>query len=246
LGKPALSLVSKTTPSLPADGVPLRLHLGCGLTHHEGWLNCDYIDTEFAECVFNVEQKPWPFPDNSVHEIYASHMLEHLHDFQTFFDEAWRVLHPNASLMLRLPHGHHRAAWWDVEHIRPWFPESFAYLQPGYAETIRNPQHAERTVLFGIETVDQRVDGKFAPILRWRLGRKWLLPWINHLNDALNELHAFLFAIKDAETARAYRARNNAASVPSRYVMYQHDFDGQPHGANEPGGVTTMVLADLR
>lgn len=243
--KPALSLVSKTSPCLPADGSPLRLHLGCGLTRHEGWLNCDYIDTDYADCVFDV-QKPWPFPDNSVHEIYASHMLEHLRDHDTFFNEAWRVLHPNGTLMVRLPHGHHRAAWWDVEHIRPWFPESFAYLQPGYGEAIRNPQHIARTAFFGIEAIDQRVDGCYARILRWKLGRKLMIPWLGSLNDALTELHGFLFAIKDEATKQAYLARNPGFSVPSRYVIYEHDFYGQPHAANAPGGVKTMVLADIR
>jgi SAM-dependent methyltransferase len=235
---------SKTNPRLPADGSPLRLHLGCGLTRHEGWLNCDYIDTEYAECVFDV-QKTWPFPDNSVHEIYASHMLEHLRDHDAFFNEAWRVLHPNGSLMVRLPHGHHRAAWWDVEHIRPWFPETFAYLQPGYAESIRNPQHSTRTAFFGIETIDQRVDGAYARLLRWKWGRKLLMPWLGSFNDALAELHGYLFAIKDEATKQAYLARNPGFSVPSRYVIYQHDLLGDIRGPNMPGGCVTVVLQDL-
>jgi SAM-dependent methyltransferase len=225
LGKPALSLVNKTSPRLPVDGSPVRLHLGCGLTRHEGWINCDYIDTEYADCVFDAQQR-WPFEENSVHEIYASHMLEHLKDHDTFFNEAWRVLHPNGSLMLRFPHGHHRSAWWDVEHVRPWFPECFAFLQPGYGESIR-------------------VSGKFAPILRWKLGRTLLLPYINHFVDALEEIHAYLFAIKDPVTAGVYQQRNPGYSVPSRYVMYEHDLRGEPHGANQPGGVKTVVLADL-
>jgi SAM-dependent methyltransferase len=244
LPKPALSLVGKRNPQLPVDGTPVRLHLGCGLTRHDGWVNCDYIDTDYADCVFDVQQ-PWPFPDNSVHEIYASHMLEHLSDTTTFFNEAWRVLHPNGSLMLRLPHGHHRAAWWDMEHLRPWFPENFAFLQPGYGESIRNPQHLARHAFFGIQSIDQRVDGKFAPILRWRLGRKLLLPWINHFVDALTELHGYLYAIKDAEAAKAYEARNPGYSVPSRYVMYEHDLKGDVRGPNMPGGCVTVVLQDL-
>lgn len=222
----------------------MRLHLGCGLTRHDGWINCDYIDTDYADCVFDV-QKTWPFPDNSVHEIYASHMLEHLTDTKTFFNEAWRVLHPNATLMVRLPHGHHRAAMWDIEHIRPWFPENFAHLQPGYAESIRNPQHEAHRAYFGIQSVDQRVDGKFAPIMRWRLGRKLLLPWINHFVDALTELHGYLFAIKDEASKEAYLAMNPGHTVPSRYVMYQHDLLGDVRGANMPGGCITVVLQDL-
>jgi SAM-dependent methyltransferase len=219
--------------------------LGCGLTRHDGWLNCDYLDSEYADCLFDVQQT-WPFPDNSVHEIYASHMLEHLADYNTFFNEAWRVLHPNGTMMLRLPHGHHRAAWWDVEHLRPWFPESFAFLQPGYGASIRNPQHMQRKALFGIEAADQRVDVRFAPFLRWKLGRKLLLPWIGSFCDALVELHVYLFAIKDEETAKAYESRNPGFSVPSRYVMYQHDLDGDVRGPNAPGGCKTVVLADLR
>lgn len=232
------------SPLSKPESNAIRLHLGCGMTTQEGWVNCDYIQTDFTDLVFDVQQS-WPLADNSVHEIYASHMLEHLTDFNTFFKEAWRVLHPNGGLVLRTPHGHHRAAWWDVEHIRPWFPESFAYLQPGYAKSIRNPQHNGRKEFFGIQTVDQRVAGKFAPVLKWSWGRRLLMPWLCNMTDALEELYAYLYALKDPASIAQYAAANQSFAVPSRYTMYQHHLDGKEVPPNSDTGVSIVVLADI-
>jgi SAM-dependent methyltransferase len=231
---------------MPDGHGAVRLHLGCGMTRQEGhgWVNCDYIQTDYADLVFDVQQR-WPLADSSVHEIYAAHMLEHLTDYRTFFKEAWRVLIPNGQMFLRLPHGANRAAWWDVEHVRPWFAECFAFLQPGYADSIRNPEHSEWTAFFGVHSADQRISGKFAPVLRWKIGRHLLLPWIDNIENALEELHVYLFALKDQEAIQRYRERNPGNCVPSRYVIYEHHYYRHGTTSNETTGVRTMVLADV-
>src|SRR5216117_2060518 len=119
----------------PTD--PLKIHIGCGNHRIPGYVNCDLHQTGATDRVFDCTG-PWPFPDNSASTIYCSHTLEHLADFKGFFKEAYRVLQPDGNLQLRVPYGGHRAAWWDVTHLRPWFAESFCFLQPGYDSAVSN------------------------------------------------------------------------------------------------------------
>lgn len=47
--------------------------------------------------------KDWPFKDNSVDEIYAEMVLEHLNDIKHFFNEVYRVCKNNARITIRVP-----------------------------------------------------------------------------------------------------------------------------------------------
>ena len=220
---------------------PLLLHLGCGRPRLEGWVNCDFTPGLNVDEAFDV-QKAWPFDTNTVSAIYASHLLEHLRDPWTFFREAWSVLRPNGAMTLRLPHGDHRAAWWDLTHIRPWYPENFCLLQPGYAETIGNPQTQGWDAPFGISSVDCRISGEFARLLSWRLGRRLLMPWADHIQNFCEELWVNTFALKDAEAVAAYRRRHPAANVvPARWVMYRHHLERRALRPQEAPGLVPLV-----
>jgi predicted SAM-dependent methyltransferase len=62
-------------------GTPLRLHLGCGETHLEGYVNIDYPQDRHAvmrtKADICAEIKQLRFPDNSVDEIRLHHVFEH-------------------------------------------------------------------------------------------------------------------------------------------------------------------------
>jgi SAM-dependent methyltransferase len=222
-------------------GEPLRLHLGCGTTHLPGFVNCDLYPGPHVDEAFDV-QKTWPFDDNAASDIYASHLLEHLVDHETFFQEAWRVLHPNGSLLLRLPYGGHKAAWWDLTHVRPWFAETFCAFQPGYGEAIGNPQHVAWRHYFGIQAVDLRISGKFARLLRWRLARKWFFAVADNIPNAIEELWAHLYALKTPDDVAMYRAARLGNVVLCRWVVYRHQLEGHalPKGAHD----TLIPLAE--
>jgi hypothetical protein len=54
-----------------------RLDLGCGLNPKEGFEGVD-IRGGAAKHVCDLLKFPWPFADNSIDEIHASHFLEHV------------------------------------------------------------------------------------------------------------------------------------------------------------------------
>ena len=79
-----------------------RLNLGCGDMIIPGFINCDLYD-EHADVKCDVINLP--FEDNSIDEIYASHIIEHF-DFQQAFDvlKEWkRVLKTDGVLTVETP-----------------------------------------------------------------------------------------------------------------------------------------------
>lgn len=117
-----------------------RVHLGCGSNKIVGFLNVDLLPSPVTDMTFDATQ-PWPLPDNSVEYVYASHVVEHLHDHRAFFRHMWNALEDRGDAFLAMPYGAHDDAFADAFHVRPFFPGSFAFLQPGWAEYVKNGQH---------------------------------------------------------------------------------------------------------
>lgn len=211
---------------------PLQLHIGCGTHRLADYVNCDVSPTSAADRIFDCTG-PWPFPDDSASVIYCSHTLEHLHDFRSFFREAHRVLRPDGALQIRVPYGDHKAAWWDISHVRPWYPETFCFLQPGYAKTIGNAQHDDWTHYFSVEDSVLRLSARLVPILRWRLLRRVILPWIDLLNNAVEELWVYLIPLKTPEAVRDWSGLHPGNAIGVRYSMYRHHLERRPAGPHE-------------
>ncbi|MET0961105.1 MAG: hypothetical protein ABWX58_12370 [Psychrobacillus psychrotolerans] len=57
-----------------------RLHLGCGRTILEGWINLDFVALKGVDVIANLDacaEVPLPFEGNSIEEFYGSHLIEH-------------------------------------------------------------------------------------------------------------------------------------------------------------------------
>lgn len=214
-----------------------KLHLGCGVTRLEGWTNADLYATCATDLVFDC-QEPWPLAHDSLEAVYGSHMLEHLAKPLALFQHAWRALRHQGLLWLRLPYGNHRAAWWDLEHQRPWFAENFCCVQPGYAAAIGNPQHDAWQWPYLVEQVNIRVSAKAARLLRLPLLGRWLLPHITSVPDACEELFATLRALKTPEAVESCMRSRPANFVPTQLVCYAHHWRRQP----APEAVRFQVL----
>lgn len=81
-----------------------KLHLGCGNTKLDGFINIDIRQTPATDRVMDISDLA-EFSDNSVDMIYASHCLEHF-NFRIVPDilcEWNRVLRKGGELVVRVP-----------------------------------------------------------------------------------------------------------------------------------------------
>lgn len=212
----------------------ILVNLGCGGRPQADMINCDLTPGPGVECVFDLQQ-PWPFVESSVHEATASHVLEHLADPFAFFRYAWHALEPNGRLYLRLPYGNSRAAWWDLTHLRPWFAECFACLQPGYDTTIGNPQHQIcQETPWCVMLVRLRLGPTFARWMRWRWLRTLGMHLVHWLHDTIDEMYVELRPLKSAEEVHKTQERRHPASVPIQCVVYKHHLEHRERAVDEP------------
>jgi len=108
----------------------LRVNLGCGIRHVEGWINIDREAQTGPDMQFDLGREPWPMDDNSVIEASASHVLEYLDpaSFRQFFRELYRVSRDGAVIHLRVSSPTHDGFRTDPGHVRPVLPETMQML----------------------------------------------------------------------------------------------------------------------
>ena len=78
----------------------MRLHLGCGKRHLDGWLNIDLFGSDH-----DCDIRKLPFDDESAEEIMAIHVCEHFYvtEILSVLKEWRRVLKPGGKMVLELP-----------------------------------------------------------------------------------------------------------------------------------------------
>jgi SAM-dependent methyltransferase len=106
----------------------LKLDLGAGKNKREGFTAVDIRPFDGVDVVADLT-KPWPWDDNSVAEVHASHFLEHLTGSERvhFMNELYRVLVPNGRATIITPHWASNRAYGDVTHQWPPVSEMFYY-----------------------------------------------------------------------------------------------------------------------
>jgi predicted SAM-dependent methyltransferase len=133
----------------------LKLHLGCGdIRFDSPWINCDFNKTDATDVVCDCAKLP--HEDNSVDEIYSSHLIEHFN-----FREAWdvlkewkRVLQPDGWLVIECPDfyasckGFVEAYEQGKMEADYWYPHFFGmdWLKGGQHKMLYSPQQMEWTL----------------------------------------------------------------------------------------------------
>jgi len=113
----------------------VRLHLGCGRTILPGFVNVDRVAAPGVDVVADLDdcaRTRLPFEDDTVDEVYMSHVLEHVRDTLSLMAELHRVAKRGAVITARVPHGASDDAWEDPTHVRAYFPGSFGYFSQPY------------------------------------------------------------------------------------------------------------------
>jgi predicted SAM-dependent methyltransferase len=113
---------------------PLRLHLGSGNEHKDGWVNVDLAGYP-VEAAWNLAQR-LPLPDGTVEAVFHEHLLEHLtlEEGFAFCIESHRLLRPGGVLRIGVPDAGAAVRSYVedgafLERVRPGRPTSMLALQ---------------------------------------------------------------------------------------------------------------------
>ncbi|MFN4845050.1 MAG: methyltransferase domain-containing protein [Dolichospermum sp.] len=118
---------------------PLRIDLGCGINKPNGFVGVDLYPGLGVDIVADLSQR-FPFEDNSVDEVRAHDIIEHLPERIHTMNEIWRICKPGAKVNIRVPSTDGRGAFQDPTHISFWNINSFLYYcneSPAYLELCR-------------------------------------------------------------------------------------------------------------
>lgn len=131
-------MVEARPQSAPARAIPpddptrrrVVIDLGCGTRKRPGAIGLDIARVPGVDVIADV-MRPLPLKDDSVDEVYASHLVEHVDDLLAFMGEVWRVCKPGALVYFRFPHGSAPyLTWKDPTHRRGVYLATFEYFDP--------------------------------------------------------------------------------------------------------------------
>jgi SAM-dependent methyltransferase len=118
----------------------MRLNIGAGYDVREGYINVDWTKRPGINLVLNLDATPWPWDDNSVSEILALNLLEHL-EMNRVWPEIYRILKPGGRIKIEVVNGESA----DPFHHTFWDRRSIRHLANGYG-TPASPKHSFRKV----------------------------------------------------------------------------------------------------
>ena len=140
----------------------MKLNLGANDRRVEGFISVDIAPPADVLCDL---AGPWPWPDNSVDEVLAFSVFEHLPDKLHTMNELWRVLKPGGIALLQLPHATlGDGAHCDCTHRSYWTCSDFEYYVPGVAEYERFHESYGIKARFRVLNLNER---GYIPIVKY-------------------------------------------------------------------------------
>jgi len=155
------------------------LNLGCGNKIMPDTINVDIMWNPSVNRVVDLSNLVWPWEDNSIDIIYASHILEHFSDQKAFIDECIRILKPHGLLQITGPHSSCVTSIGCLGHYR-------TYSYNTFNDYLCKPWYMYKNPVF--RTIHQK--------LSWWYEKSgdnvpaWLLPFISVANFIINTLIA--------------------------------------------------------
>ena len=123
--------LSKIKKLIKANG-GIKLDLGCGFNRQKGFVGIDKRRVDGVDIVHDLEQVPYPLPNECCVTILASHIMEHLDPrrFIDIMDELWRLMKPHGQLLISTPYAGTPGFWQDPTHIHGYNEATWTYFDP--------------------------------------------------------------------------------------------------------------------
>jgi len=133
----------------------LRVDLGCGSAKPEGWYGIDKQPGPGVDCECDLE-RGIPLPSDSVSELRAHHVLEHLASTDAIMREIHRVLAPSGTADIEVPSTAGEGAFAHPDHKSFWNRSSFTFWS--------DPKLLEGRPRFDIVSIEDSSDGPRANV----------------------------------------------------------------------------------
>jgi SAM-dependent methyltransferase len=102
---------------------PIILNIGAGVKTIPGMISIDLYGN--PDIRWDLNKVPWPFEANSVDQIFACHVFEHLPGWWDAFQECARILKPGGVLDMRVPDESSSKALTFKDHVKIFDIDSF-------------------------------------------------------------------------------------------------------------------------
>ncbi len=109
----------------------MKIHLGCGKDYKEGYVNIDTSSEVNPDKVWDLEETPLPFKEDSVEEVVAYHVLEHVKNFIPLMHDLRRICKKGARIHIKTPFYSSWGQFNDPTHVRYFSPFTFNYFKKG-------------------------------------------------------------------------------------------------------------------
>lgn len=182
----------------------IKLNLGCGHKHLNGYLNLDNDILAKPDYVVDLENAKFTFlEDNSVTEVVASHILEHIGlGYVSLMKELHRVCSDGAILHITFPY--HRSDWYsdDPTHVRPLTANSFKLFSKKYIE-YHIASYGSSNGMALKENIDfETIEVQMRPFPKWEerfktMNQDEIQEVIDSMHNVFYEVYVKLIAIKE-------------------------------------------------
>jgi SAM-dependent methyltransferase len=112
----------------PTAAVPTTLNLGCGRRPIPGAVNLDITADTNPDVVHNLDEFPWPFPNDRFDAVVAMDVIEHLDNVILAMAEIHRICRNGARVRIAVPHFSCSNAFTDPTHRHYFGRKSFDYI----------------------------------------------------------------------------------------------------------------------
>lgn len=124
------------------DKSGIMLDIGCGGEPQAGMVGLDIRELPGVDIVHDLEEIPYPLPDDCCISILASHVLEHINPARGLFvqmmNELWRIMKPKGRLLVSTPYAGSQGYWQDPTHCNPISQVTIAYFAPAHPSGLYN------------------------------------------------------------------------------------------------------------
>jgi len=123
------------------------INLGCGNKKYIEAVNVDICGS--PDMKVDLSLFPWPWEDNSIDGIFASHIIEHFASQECFILECHRILKPGGFLRIAAPHSSCVTSIGHIGHYR-------TYCYGAFHDYLTKPNYIFKEPLF--KTTEQRLN----------------------------------------------------------------------------------------